>query len=296
MSRIAVIGPGAIGGTVAAWLIAAGHDVTLCARTPVATLTVSHPEGMLFSASPVLTDPGRAGVADIVIVATKAYDAAATAPWLAALVGERTSVAILQNGVEHVARFAGLIDPARLIPAVVDIPAERTAPGVIVQRRAGTITLPEGAAARAFAALFADSPISATLTDDFRAVAWRKLTLNAAGIVSAITLQPAAIARDPNGATAMRVLAAECVAVGRAEGADLPDTLVDEVVESYRAADPASINSLHADRLAGRPMEIDARNGVIVRLGTKHGIATPANALAIALLSAAATTDMGEMQ
>lgn len=285
-----MIGPGAIGGAVAAWLIAAGHEVILCARTPFATLTVSQPEGTLLSTPLVLTDPAQAGIADIVIVATKAYDAAGTAPWLTALVGERTSVAIFQNGVEHVARFAALVDPARLIPAVVDIPAERTAPGVIVQRRAGTITLPESAAARAFAALFDDTPIEASLTTDFQTVAWRKLALNAAGIVSAITLRPASIARDPNGAAAMRALVAECVAVGRAEGADLPDALADAVIESYRAADPGSINSLHADRIAGRPMEIDARNGVIVRLGAKHGIATPANALAIALLSAATAT------
>jgi 2-dehydropantoate 2-reductase len=43
---------------------------------------------------------------------------------------------------------------------------------------------------------------------------------------------------------------------------------------------------MFADRLAGRPMELDARNGVIVRLGQKHGIATPTNALLVALLTA----------
>jgi 2-dehydropantoate 2-reductase len=50
---------------------------------------------------------------------------------------------------------------------------------------------------------------------------------------------------------------------------------------------PDSINSLHADRLAGRSMEIDARNGVIVRLGRRHGIATPVNEMIVALLEAA---------
>jgi 2-dehydropantoate 2-reductase len=45
-------------------------------------------------------------------------------------------------------------------------------------------------------------------------------------------------------------------------------------------------NSMLADRLAGRPMEIEARNGVIVRLGEKHGIPTPLNRMAVALLRA----------
>ena len=87
MSRIAVIGPGAIGGVVAAWLIASGHEVILCARTPLAALTVSYPEGTLVSTPKVLVDPAEADVADVAIVATKTYDAAATAPWLAALAG-----------------------------------------------------------------------------------------------------------------------------------------------------------------------------------------------------------------
>jgi 2-dehydropantoate 2-reductase len=69
-------------------------------------------------------------------------------------------------------------------------------------------------------------------------------------------------------------------------GADLPHDIPAQVVESYRSAPPDSINSMHADRLAGRPMEIDARNGVIVRLGRTHGLPTPANAAVAALLEA----------
>jgi 2-dehydropantoate 2-reductase len=48
------------------------------------------------------------------------------------------------------------------------------------------------------------------------------------------------------------------------------------------------MNSLLADRLAGRPMEIEARNGVIVRFGERHGIPTPCNRTIVSLLKAAA--------
>ncbi|MNY76046.1 2-dehydropantoate 2-reductase [compost metagenome] len=51
----------------------------------------------------------------------------------------------------------------------------------------------------------------------------------------------------------------------------------------------ASGGSLHADRLAGHPMEIDARNGVIVRLGRKHAIPTPMNTVLVTLLTASGT-------
>jgi len=48
----------------------------------------------------------------------------------------------------------------------------------------------------------------------------------------------------------------------------------------------SSAGSLHVDRLAGNPMEVDARNGVIVRLGLKHGIPTPMNKVLVTLLAA----------
>jgi 2-dehydropantoate 2-reductase len=87
------------------------------------------------------------------------------------------------------------------------------------------------------------------------------------------------------GRVAMEMVA-ECVAVGRAEGAHLDDTMPEQVISRYRAQPEDSVNSLLADRLAGRRMEWDARNGVIVRKGEEHGIATPMNRMAAALLEA----------
>lgn len=284
--RIAVIGPGAVGGTLAAWL-AQAHDVTLCVRTAFERLQVETPDGLLAETPTVLTDPASAAPVDWVLVTTKTYDAAGAAAWLSHLVGSQTRVAVLQNGVEHVERFSPYLPAERITPAVVDIPAERTAPGVIRQRRMGWIKVPGGEAGEAFVTLFAHTPIEVATTDDFKTIAWRKLALNCAGAVNALTLQPAGIARRDDIAAIMKDLVAECVAVGRAEGADLPADLPDEVVAGYRAGPADGINSLHADRLAGRPMEIDARNGVIVRKGVAHGIATPVNAMVTALLEVA---------
>jgi 2-dehydropantoate 2-reductase len=72
--------------------------------------------------------------------------------------------------------------------------------------------------------------------------------------------------------------------VGRAEGAKLDDSMSQTVLDAYRAQPRDSVNSMLADRMAGRPMEIDTRNGVIVRKGAKHGIKTPLNQMAVALL------------
>ncbi|MFZ0267983.1 2-dehydropantoate 2-reductase [Caulobacter sp.] len=292
--RIAVIGPGAVGGVIAAWLAQnPALRVEVCARTAFDRLEVETPGGPLTATPRVLTAPDQAfpdekGGVDWAIITTKTYDAAATGAWLARLVGPDTRVAVLQNGVEHVERFTPYVDAARITPAVVDIPAERSAPGRVRQRRDGTILVPQGAAGQAFTALFAHTPIKVSTTDDFKTAAWKKLALNCAGAVNALTLKPSGVAQREPIADIMRALVAECVAVGRAEGADLPSDLPETVVAGYRSGPADGVNSLHADRAAGRPMELDARNGVIVRLGARHGIATPVNAMVVALLEAAA--------
>lgn len=289
MTSIALIGPGAVGGTLAAWLSQnADLAVTVCVRTPFETLAIETPEGPITATPRIATSPEGLAPVDWVLVTTKTYDTDAIWTWLDALVGPETRVAILRNGVEHSEPFAGRIAAANLVPAVVDIPAERSAPGRMLQRRNGWIKVPADAAGEAFTGLFAHTPINVQTVNDFTTEAWKKLALNCAGAVNALVLKPAGIAHDEGAAQVMRSLVRECVAVGRAEGADLADDLPDQVIAGYRAADPSSVNSLHADRAAGRAMELDARNGVIIRRGAAHGIATPANAMVVALLNAAA--------
>jgi 2-dehydropantoate 2-reductase len=291
-TTIALIGPGAIGGTIAAWLAQKRgdrnpHEVTVCARTPLDHLVVETPNGTIEANPRVLTDPTTATPVDWVITVTKTYDTAGAATWLRRLQHEKTKVAVVQNGVEHRERFRGIVPDARLLPAIIDIPAERTTPGRILQRRHGDLTVPAGPLGEEFAALFAGTPFNLIVTDDWLSVAWRKLALNAAGVVNALTLKPAGVVQNAKAAALMYAIAAEAMRVGRAAGAKLPDSLPDEVLERLRKSAPASVNSFLGDRLAKRPMEIDARNGVIVRLGEKYEIPTPLNTMAIALLEAA---------
>jgi len=288
MAQIAIVGPGAVGGVIAARLAETGqHELVLCARRPIEGLTVSTSDATITVHGKVLTDPATTAPVDWVLVATKAYDVTGSIAWLKGLGSRGAPVAILQNGVEHRERFAGAVAPDRIVPVMVDCPAERSGPTEIRQRGPAKLAVADDVRGREFAALFARTSVQVTLTSDFKSAVWRKLCLNCAGAISALLLQPAGVMRDERIGALARSLVRECIAVGRAEGAVLDDALVDSVLASYREAPPDSVNSLHADRAAGRPMEIDARNGVIVRLGRKHGIATPFNEMAVALLGAA---------
>jgi 2-dehydropantoate 2-reductase len=288
MITLAVIGPGAIGGTLAAWLAQVpGHDVTICARTRFGHLVVDVPGGRTLRLAPkVLTDPSRAAPVDWVIAVTKTYDTEGASLWLPHLVGPETRVAVVQNGVEHMSRFPTLVQRDRLLPVIIDIPAERSSPGHILQRRNGDITVPAGELGDRFVALFAGTELTPKTTDDFVSAAWRKLVLNSASVVNALTERPAGVVRDPHVATLMRAIVAEALTVGRAVGARLDDGLPDEVIARYRAMPPDQTNSLLADRLARRRLEIDARSGVIVREGKARGLLTPLTEMAVTLLEA----------
>lgn len=287
MALIGIVGPGAVGSVIAGRLESTGrHQVVLCARRAIGRIVVTAADRVMPLEAAVLTEPREAPSVDWALVTTKAYDASGAAAWLAALCARGAPAAILQNGVEHRERFRRHLPEERLVPVMVDCPAERSSPTSVAQRGVARMLVADDALGREFAELFSGAGVEIGLTSDMKSALWRKLCVNAAGAISALLLKPAGVMRDEGIGDLARGLVRECIAVGRAEGAVLDDSLAESVLAGYRAAPPDSVNSLHADRAAGRPMEVDARNGVIVRLGRKHGIATPYNEMAVALLLA----------
>src|ERR1700742_2939813 len=105
-TSIALVGPGAIGSTVAAFLHAAGHHVTGCGHTPRGSIEVRPDDGEpIVVAEPVLTDPGAIEEpVDVVFLAVKDTQNEHAAAWLTRLCDEQTVVCALQNGVEQVER------------------------------------------------------------------------------------------------------------------------------------------------------------------------------------------------
>ena len=260
MASISVIGPGAVGGTIAAHLAQDTRDtMRVAARTPFEILEVETDGDVLRSAPVVITDPTAARLADWVLVATKAYDVETTSPWLRQMTGPDTVVAILQNGVEHLDRFAPFVPRSQLLPVVVNVPSHRLAPGRILQRGNAELTVPESANGQRFANFFADTQVRVHLTDDFATAAWTKLALNATGAVTAATLLPRLDLRQAATEALIRQIVEEVMKVGNAEGARLGPELVEDIVSKLAVSTSTHPNSLHADRLAGRRMEIDAR-------------------------------------
>jgi len=289
MATILLVGPGAIGATLTAWLDQDDrHHLSVAARTPFDSIEVQTPDGLIRSSPTVLTDPAQAKPVDWILVTTKAYDSDSAALWFPKATGPKTRLAVIQNGVEHVARFEAHFDRERIVPVMIDLPAERLSPGRTLQRGPAHLVVPAGRNGADFLALFGHTNFDAKQTDDFTTAVWKKLCLNSAGVVSAVLVKPQGIVHHEGCAEIIHTIVQECVAVGRAEGAKLEDSMPDEIVERMKRGSREAGNSIYADRKAGRPMEYDARNGVIVRLGNRHGIGAPMNQLMVTLLEAAA--------
>lgn len=289
MAQIAIIGPGAIGCAVGAALIEAGHDVTFCARQVFARVSVQKAgEAARTFPARVVTSEKDIAPADWVLLCVKAHQTPSAAAWLRAAIGPRTKVAVLQNGVEHRECVGPFVpEGAVIVPVIVELPVKRVAPGEVVWHRCALLSASDGEAGRAFAGLFAGSFVTASAVDDFVTVAWKKLCLNVpSGAILALTAQPMRVFHKPGIADVARAILKECIAVGRAEGAKLEDSLIDELIRFFMNAGPDDGNSMYADRMAGRATEWNVRNAVIVRKGARHGIPTPVSAAIVPLLAA----------
>ncbi len=285
---IALIGPGAIGTTIAAALHEVDRAPLLCGRTAHSQLTLRHDEGEIVVPGPVLTEPTAIQQpVDLVFVAVKTTQVAESAGWLAALCDENTVVCALQNGVEQKAQLAPLVNGATVLPSVVWFPAQREPDASVWLRAKPRLTLPDVPQAQRVVEALSGTRCAVDLSADFLSIAWRKLLQNAAaGLMVLANRRAGMFSRDDITDLALAYLR-ECLAVARAEGAVLNDDVPQEIVGNFQRA-PADLGtSILADRQANRPLEWDIRNGVIQRLGHAHGIAVPVSDVLVPLLAAA---------
>lgn len=289
VATIAVVGPGAIGVTVAGFLHAAGHRLLLCGRTPRDHLEL-RPDGgePIVVPGPVHTDPDTVtGPLPLVILAVKATQVEAAAGWLARLCDAGTVVCVMQNGVEQVERVSPHCPAATVVPAIVWAPAETQPEGWVRLRGEPRLALPSGPAAESVASVLRAAGCPVDVHDDFTTAAWRKLLVNALAGLMVLSGRRSGMFRRDDVAALSRAYVAECLAVARAEGARLDDDVIEEMPGLFRQAPPDMGTSMLADREAHRPLEWEVRNAVIIRRARRHALPTPIGDVLVPLLAAA---------
>ncbi len=174
-----------------------------------------------------------------------------------------------------------------MLPVIVQLPAEKLAAGRVRQAAKGALVVPDGDVGRSFAALFDGSRIAVVPSPDFVSQAWWKLVINAAlGGVCALAVRDSSLAQQPEVQELILAVMREVIAVGRAEGAELPDDAPEKAIALVIRGAPGHWSSIALDRREGRPMEWRARNAVVGQTARRHGIATPLNDAITTLLRA----------
>lgn len=296
--RIAIIGAGGVGGYFGARLQAAGSDVAFVARGAHLAalrergLRVESPKGDLHLARVEATDnPETVGVVDAVLLTVKMYDLDDASRRLAPLIGRHTAVITLQNGVEAVDIVAGHVGREHVAGGVAYIAAVIAEPGVIRhtsldslifgeldRRRSERLVALEQACLRA--------GFGARISDDIDIDLWSKFSrLSVFSGMTAVTRSTMGVLRSDPELLAMLVAACkETIAVGRARGVDLPDRLMDEILQMVHTLPHHAKASMLEDLERGRRLELPWLSGAVVRLGASVGVPTPIHAFIATVL------------
>ena len=297
--RIAVMGAGGVGGYFGGLLARAGNEVTLIARGP--HLEAIRARGLQiksqwgdFSVDVDTTDaPGQVvGPVDLVVLSVKTYQNAAAIAALTPLVGENTALLTLQNGVESYKEVARVVGQDRVLAGAAYIETMVESPGVIRQRgdvmriAFGEIDGQRTPRAQSILETFQAAAIPTELSDDVVRELWTKSLFisTMAGMTSAARSPMSQLLQHPEAREMILAAMREVEAVARARGVKLAPDVVDSTMAYMETSAKDLHASMHTDLELGRPLELDALNGAIVRIGRQVGVPTPVNSLLYAIL------------
>ena len=276
--RHAILGPGGVGGLMAASLAALGDQVTVVVRSEVLskypdTLRLDSPFGQ-FS-----VEVGRAVTVPPVDVLWIAVKAMQLDQALKALRDGNSATAIvpLLNGIDHVALLRARYGSARIVPATIAVESERIAPGHIVHR-SPFARLNVSSAGRTLMQDTLDRlqklGFTCQLVDDEQTLLWSKLVFLAplALTTTAANKTTGELAADATWKQQLDLSVQEACAVARAEGAKVD---YEAVITSIRSLPGHMRSSMQKDVERGNPPELDAIAGPILRGAARHNLDVP---------------------
>lgn len=292
--RIAVFGTGGVGGYFGGRLAEAGEDVIFIARgdhlraITEKGLKVDSRNGDFVIYPAAATDTvSDVGVVDLVLVGVKAWQVPEAARAVKPLVGANTTVLPLQNGVDAASQLVDTLGPESVIGGLCRIVSFVVEPGHIRHAGAmpsviiGELDNRQSQRIATIEELFKRAGVEITIAKDIQVALWTKFLFIASfSGIGAIANAPAGILRtDPQWRTQMLQAMQEIYALAHARGINLPPDSVDKVMAFVDALQDDATSSMQRDIAAGKPSELDAQNGAVVRMAHEAGIEVPTHAL-----------------
>ncbi len=289
--RIGVFGSGGVGGYFGGRLAEAGEDVRFVARGAHLAAMLEHGLRVTsiagdFVVRPVQVshDPAALGEVDVVLLAVKAWQIAEAAEALRPMLGAATFVVPLENGIEAPDTLAAALGRERVLGGLCRIIAWVEGPGHI--RHAGVppsvtfgeLDAPGSPRAEALRAAFARARgVRAEIAADIRAAMWEKfLFIAAVSGVGTLTRAPVGIIRSqPETRELLTQALTEIHAVALAQGIALPADAVKTTLAFVDSLPADGTMSMQRDVIEGRPSELEAQIGAVVRRGEASGVPVP---------------------
>jgi 2-dehydropantoate 2-reductase len=288
--RLGIYGTGGAGGHFGASLAKAGEDVVFIARGEHLAamrrdgLAVETDAGEIRVQPAAATDdPAEAGPVDVILLGVKTWQVEDAARRLGPMLGPDTFVVPLQNGVEAARELVGVLGAERVVGGLcatfswIAAPGRIRSLGQVHSIRFGELDRRPSARTEKLRETFERAGIRATIPPDIHVSIWEKLLFVVPfGGVGAVTRVPIGIVRSvPETRSMLRRAMEEIQAVGRARGVALPEGSVEKGMGFLDSLDATGTTSLQRDITEGRPSELEAWNGAVVRLGRESGVPTP---------------------
>jgi 2-dehydropantoate 2-reductase len=291
--RVAVYGSGGVGAYFGGRLAQIGQDVTFIARNE--NLTVLRSQGLKvgsiagdFSIDKVqvTNNPNEVGVVDYVLCCVKSWQVVAVAKAMKPMVGPDTLVIPLQNGIEAPDQLAGILDPANVLGGLCTIVAFQANPGHIKHSggnpliRFGHLDNHADPRVNALSEIFNHcSGVKSSIPEDIQVAMWQKFMLitpwSGLGAVSRAPI--GILLKQPETLELLTQGIEEIFQLGLARGINLPADSVAKTIQTLQGIPSNSTTSMQRDLVRGRPSELDAQNGAVVRLAREVDMDTPIN-------------------
>jgi len=291
--RIAVYGSGGVGSYFGGRLAQIGQDVVFIARDE--NLAALRSNGLrvgsiagdfVIDKVQATNNPAEIDTVDYVLCCVKAWQVPAAARAIKPMVGPDTLVVPLQNGVEAPDQLIAELGRDHVLGGLCAIVAFQAGPGHIKHSganpliRFGHLDNHADPRVNALSEIFNHcSGVKSSIPDDMLVAMWMKFMLITpwSGL-GAVSRAPIGVLLEQTETRELLVEAAEEVyRLGVARGIALPEDSVDMTMETLEGITPNSTTSMQRDLVRGRPSELDAQNGAVVRLAQQAGLDTPVN-------------------
>jgi 2-dehydropantoate 2-reductase len=288
--RIAIFGTGGVGGRFGAQLASAGEDVAFIARgehlqaIQTQGLRLATPEGdIVIHPAKASDDPAQVGMVDLVILGVKSWQVRNAAMAMKPMIGPETFVLPLQNGLEAATQLSEVLGAEHVIGGLcgtfswIDGPGRIRSIGEYHFVAFAELDNAPSTRTEELRKVFERAGINAEIPADIHAALWRKfLFVVSFGAVGSVTRAPIGVIRTvPETRRMLERCMHEIIAVARAHQISLSDDVIGRMMDSVDSLPPSATTSLQRDIADGRPSELEAFSGAVVRYGNKVGVATP---------------------